>query len=160
MNVALLPVPPAFHQALRIFHHRLRVCCYARAMERRLHQSPLPQPEITFAGEQPFSKYVPVSPQDSAFVVPAWMANQYLFNEGRMIDENIFEIDDANADDVAVTRQFGEHFQRTLFQRSERPAFEPGVRAGRKSIAAEPHGSMLSPVSPRVNAGEFCNEKA
>ena len=61
-----------------------------------------------------------------------------------MIDENVAKIDDADADDVPVAGQFGKHFQRALVQRAERPAFKSGVGAGRKFVAAEPHGSMLS----------------
>ena len=51
MHVALFPSAPAFHHALRIFDHGLRVRRDARAVKGRLHQAPLPQPEITFAGE-------------------------------------------------------------------------------------------------------------
>ena len=42
------------------------------------------------------------------------MANQYLFNEVGVIDENVAKIDDADANDVPVAGQFGKHFQRAL----------------------------------------------
>ena len=128
-------------------------------MKGRLHQTPLPQPEIALTGEQPFPKNVPVRPQNAAFVVSSRMANQYFLNEVGVIDENVAKIDDADADDVPVAGQFGKHFQRALVQRAERPAFKSGVWAGGKFVAAEPHGSMLTVGLLRVNAGEFCRGK-
>src|SRR5690348_15413761 len=154
MHVALFSVAPTLHDALCILHHCLCVCHYARAVEGRLHQPPLPQPEITFASEQPFPKNVAVRPQDPAFVVPARMADQYLFNEVGVIDENVAKIDDADADDVPVASQFGKHFQRALAQRAKGPAFEPAVRPGGKFVAAEPHSTMLSRALMQVNAAE------
>ena len=57
---------------------------------------------------------MPVRPQHAALEVAARMANQYLFNEVGVIDENVAKIDDADANDVPVAGQFGKHFQRAL----------------------------------------------
>src|SRR5690242_19782974 len=159
MHVALFSSAPAFHDALRIFDHGLRVCRDARTVKGRLHQAPLPQPEIPFAGEQPFPKNVPVRPQHAALEVAAWMTDQHLFNEVGVIDENVAKIDDADADDVAVARQFRKHLQRALAQCTEGPALETGVGAGREFVAAEPHRSMLTAGLVGVKAGEFCRGK-
>src|SRR6266705_1592993 len=97
--------------------------------ERRLHQAPLPQPEIAFAREQSFAKNVPVRPQNAAFDVAARMADQNFLDEVGAIDKNIAKIDHADADDIPVARQFAKHLQRALTQRAERPAFEPSVGA-------------------------------
>jgi len=84
------------------------------------------------------------------------MADQHLFDEVRVIDKNVAKIDDANADDVSVARQFGEHLDWALTQSAQGPAFETLVGTGWEFVAALPHTTMLSRELARVNAGEFC----
>src|SRR5215467_1530028 len=102
MHVTFFPGAPAFHQPLRVLDHGLRIRSDARTMEGGLYEPPLPQPEIPFAGEQPFSKNMPVRAQYPALEVAARMADQYLFNEVRVIDKNVAKIDHADADDIPV----------------------------------------------------------
>src|SRR2546429_8128563 len=52
VHIAFFPVAPALQHALRVLHHGHCISGDARPMEPRLHQPPLPQPEIAFAREQ------------------------------------------------------------------------------------------------------------
>ena len=124
-------------------------------MKRRLHEPPLPQPEVAFAREQPLAKNMPVRLEHAPLDVTTRMSDKHFFDEVGMIDKNIAKIDHADARDVpVVARQLAEHFQRAFVQRLERPAFEPFEGAGREFVAARPHSIILGRAFPRVNAGE------
>src|SRR5258708_9923257 len=71
-----------------------------------------------------------------------------------MIDENRFEIQNAQPRDVAIlARDSGEIFQRILIERPERPSFEPFGGAGGKFLDSRaPHRLMLCPRPRCVNA--------
>ena len=92
--------------------------------------------------------------------VEEFSADSHFFDELGVIDENIPEIDDADADNVSVLCQFAEHFQRVLAQGAERPAFEALVGAGMKLVAARPHATMLRPGLAGVNVGECWKAQA
>src|SRR5215472_223570 len=109
VDVALFPVAPALKHALRVSHHGFRISGDAPAMEPRLHEPPLPQPEIAFACEQSFAKNMPVRPQNAPLDVAARMAYQDFLDVLGVIDKNIAKIEHADAHDISVARQFTEH---------------------------------------------------
>src|SRR5215472_4922484 len=148
MHVAFFSVPPVFQQTLRVLHHDRRIRCDARTVKRRLRQTPLPQPKIAFAGEQPLTKDMPVRTQDSALEVFARVRDEDFLDQIRVIDENITKIRHADADDVAViARELAEHLDWAFLQRAERPALETSVGTRGKFVATQgPHTTMLSGV--------------
>src|SRR6266478_4049895 len=158
MRVAFFPALPSFQQSLGVLHHRRRVGSDPNAVKGRLRQPPLPQPEVSFAGQQAFAEHMPVRSQDPSFRIHARICDQNFFDQVGMIDENRFEIQDAQARDVTIfTGNHGEIFQGSIIQRSERPSFEPFGRAGGEFLANRGrHLVMLCPHSHGVNAPLVC----
>src|ERR1700682_3088677 len=145
MRVAFFPVAPAAQHSFRVLHHRRRIGSDAPAMKRRLRQTPLAQPELSFAGQQAFAEDVPVCAQHASFNVFSGVGNQRLFDQVWMIDENRPEIKNADARDVAIlAREFREVFERSVIERTERPSPEPLGWSWKKLFASRaPHATML-----------------
>jgi hypothetical protein len=56
MHVAGLVFPPGLKHLLGIVHHYAAIFSYAPAMKSRLRQSPLAQPEVAFARQEPVTE--------------------------------------------------------------------------------------------------------
>src|SRR5438270_12448369 len=122
-----LAILPLFQQPLREPHHRVRVGRDAPAMERRLHQPPLPQPKIAFAGEQPVAKQPLVGPQDAPLDEFAVLRHQHLLDVLRMAHKINAKTVVAQRNNVAVfARQPSQIFQRTPAVLLESPS--PSLR--------------------------------
>src|SRR6266481_5254270 len=145
MAVAFFPVVPVAQHPCRVLHHRRRIGSDAPAVKRRLRQPPLAQPELSFAGEQAFAEDVPVRTQHAAFYIFAGVGYERFLDCVRMVDENRLEIQDSDSRDVAIfASEFGEVFERSVIERTERPPPEPFGGSWRKIFASRvPHATML-----------------
>jgi len=74
---------PAVHHSLRVTPPLSRRTKQFARVKRRLRQPPLPQPEISFAGEQALAKDVPVRSQHPAFRIQARISDQNFFESSR-----------------------------------------------------------------------------
>jgi len=88
---------------------------------------------------------VPVRTQHAAFYVFAGIRYERFLDHVRMINENRLEIQDSDSRDVSIlAREFGEVFQRSVIQWTERPPPDPFGGSWRKFLAGRvPHATML-----------------
>src|SRR5256885_14801422 len=137
--VAIIPrlaILPLLQQPLREPHHGVRVRRDAPAMERRLHQPPLPQPKIAFARQQPVAKQPLVGSQDASLDEFAVLRHQHLLDVLRVAHKVNAKTVVAQRNNVAIfARQPSQIFQRTPAVLLESPSPSLGNRPRRQLMS-------------------------
>src|SRR5262245_52900292 len=133
MDIADLAVAPAPEQTLRVLDHDGAVAGDAVALERRLHEAALAQPEVVLAGQETVAQQEAVHAQGVVLAKVRVVAEQHFLDEVGMTDEVEATWAQADQDDIAVLagrlQEEGEHVATELAQVASQ---ETARRTGRK----------------------------